>query len=126
MPPLNLYARVRILPSILHTRPRVQRAPGFPCALFFRGREKNASLGRIPPRDREGVSSMLLVSPRTACGERSETERQRSLRVRGIIRESEPAENPPHPLAAGTARALPGARDLSPQAGRGKETTQAV
>ena len=32
MPPLNLYARVRISLCILHTRPRVQRAPGFPCA----------------------------------------------------------------------------------------------
>src|SRR6267154_1629423 len=33
MPPLNLYARVRVLMHILHARPRVQRAPGFPCAL---------------------------------------------------------------------------------------------
>jgi hypothetical protein len=31
--PLNLYARVRFYSCILHTRPRVQRAPGFPCAL---------------------------------------------------------------------------------------------
>jgi len=30
--PLNLYARVRILDAHLHTRPRVQRAPGLPCA----------------------------------------------------------------------------------------------
>jgi hypothetical protein len=38
MPPLNLYARVRISLCILHTRPRVQRAPGIPCALpFFEG-----------------------------------------------------------------------------------------
>ena len=34
MPPLNLYARVRFSLCILHTRPRVQRAPGLPCALF--------------------------------------------------------------------------------------------
>src|SRR6266567_7562845 len=33
-----LYARVRILLP-LHTRPRVQRAPGVPCALFFGRRE---------------------------------------------------------------------------------------
>src|SRR5882757_8904183 len=33
MSPLNLYARVRILRTKLHTRPRVQRAPGLPCAL---------------------------------------------------------------------------------------------
>jgi hypothetical protein len=31
--PLNLYARVRFLLCMLHTRPRVQRAPGLPCAL---------------------------------------------------------------------------------------------
>ena len=29
-----LYARVR-LTTLLHTRPRVQRAPGIPCALFL-------------------------------------------------------------------------------------------
>ena len=34
MPPLNLYARVRFSLCSLHTRPRVQRAPGFPCSLF--------------------------------------------------------------------------------------------
>jgi hypothetical protein len=34
MLPLNLYARVRILYVHLHARPRVQRAPGFPCALY--------------------------------------------------------------------------------------------
>src|ERR1700675_1240892 len=31
-----LYARVRVLVHILHARPRVQRAPGFPCALCIR------------------------------------------------------------------------------------------
>jgi hypothetical protein len=35
--PLNLYARVRISLCSLHTRPRVQRAPGLPCALLFEG-----------------------------------------------------------------------------------------
>jgi hypothetical protein len=34
MLPLNLYARVRIFYVHLHARPRVQRAPGFPCALY--------------------------------------------------------------------------------------------
>ena len=37
MLPLNLYARVRVLLRTLHTRPRVQRAPGLPCALCYRG-----------------------------------------------------------------------------------------
>jgi len=35
LPPLNLYARVRFFVHPLHTRPRVQRAPGIPCALWF-------------------------------------------------------------------------------------------
>jgi len=38
----------------VHTRPRVQRAPGIPHALF--GRKINARLGRIAPRDRETAS----------------------------------------------------------------------
>src|SRR4029077_20840002 len=39
----------------LHTRPRVQRAPGFPCALCYRGREIHANLGRSASRECEGV-----------------------------------------------------------------------
>ena len=35
MLPLNLYARVRVFCAQMHTRPRVQRAPGLPCSLFF-------------------------------------------------------------------------------------------
>jgi hypothetical protein len=31
---LYLYARVRISHHLLHARPRVQQAPGIPCALF--------------------------------------------------------------------------------------------
>ena len=34
---LLLYARVRLSRALLHTRPRVQQAPGIPCALFFLG-----------------------------------------------------------------------------------------
>src|SRR3982074_1067105 len=34
LPPLNLYARVRIFLCNLHTRPRVQRASGISCSLF--------------------------------------------------------------------------------------------
>src|ERR1700675_918374 len=34
---LYLYARVRVLVHILHARPRVQQAPGVPCALFSVG-----------------------------------------------------------------------------------------
>ena len=32
---LYLYARVRISLHLLHTGPRVQQAPGIPCALLF-------------------------------------------------------------------------------------------
>ena len=46
--PLNLYARVRVLLRNLHTRPRVQRAPGLPCALYFReGQDFEQTSGAI-------------------------------------------------------------------------------
>ena len=61
MPPLDLYARVRIFSCNLHTRPRVQRAPGFPCALLlFRRAAIDAKPGRIAPRERGGVSASLF------------------------------------------------------------------
>jgi len=50
VPPLNLYARVRILLHHLHARPRVQRVPGFPCAPHFRGTRFRPTLGRVAPR----------------------------------------------------------------------------
>jgi hypothetical protein len=50
-----MLVRASILP--LRTRPRVQRAPGIPCALFFEG-ELLASLGRIAPRDRKVMSAI--------------------------------------------------------------------
>src|SRR5512140_2656554 len=53
---------VRAPTSPLRTKPRVQRAPGIPCALHFRGRTRS-NLGRIAPRDREGMSGMKY----TAC-----------------------------------------------------------
>jgi hypothetical protein len=34
---------------ILHARLRVQRAPGFPCALYFEGPESRISSGRALP-----------------------------------------------------------------------------
>lgn len=46
--PLDLYARVRTSLCILHTGPRVQRAPGLPCALSF--------LRRQTTRDNSGAS----------------------------------------------------------------------
>jgi hypothetical protein len=55
MPPLNLYARVRISLCILHTRPRVQRAPGIPCALCLEGKEIQ--------QQTSGESSREIVKP---------------------------------------------------------------
>src|SRR5439155_8214904 len=45
---------------ILHTRPRVQQAPGIPCALFFWANEF-ANLGRNAPRDGEVVSNSVTL-----------------------------------------------------------------
>jgi hypothetical protein len=55
MLPLNLYARVRVLLCAMHTGPRVQRAPGLPCALYFEGANEDENLGRNAPRDREVI-----------------------------------------------------------------------
>jgi hypothetical protein len=59
MPPLNLYARVRIFLRLLHTRPRVQRAPGIPCTLRLEGKEiRWQASGKS---GREIVKSCLLI-----------------------------------------------------------------
>ena len=47
----------------LHTRLRVQRASGFPCALCFLGRMVHAQPGRIAPRDRGTASTNYVVIP---------------------------------------------------------------
>src|SRR5216683_7718834 len=71
MPPLNLYARVRISLCILHTRPRVQRAPGLPCALCaLRGWKTTQKLGRIAPRECEPARLLSTVIARE-CGRSS-------------------------------------------------------
>ena len=50
--PAALYARVRFCLRKLHARPRVQQAPGLPCALCVTRRVKNyTKLGRVPPRE---------------------------------------------------------------------------
>src|SRR5256885_13465838 len=50
---LNLYARVRLLLCVWHTRPRVQSAPGFPCALCSQeGQRIWKTSGETMPRDR--------------------------------------------------------------------------
>ena len=67
--PLNLYARVRFLMPSLHTRPRVQRAPGLPCALRFQSGVFPANLARIARRDREVTPGRHRPPPGLAHGE---------------------------------------------------------
>jgi len=47
--------------ACLHTRPRVQRAPGFPCALFFQRAAIDAKLGRIAPRECGRTSTRCMT-----------------------------------------------------------------
>src|SRR3954453_9724660 len=66
--------------------------------LMFQMVNRLAKLARIAQRDRGGVAAKGAAgSPRPACGERSETARSKSLRVRGTIRKCEPVESPPSP-----------------------------
>ncbi|MBR1230746.1 hypothetical protein JQ597_20200 [Bradyrhizobium sp. AUGA SZCCT0177] len=52
-----LYARVQLSLHYSHTRPRVQRASGIPCALSFsRGATLRTNLERIALRDRKSAS----------------------------------------------------------------------
>src|SRR5437016_3226274 len=65
MLPLNLYARVRTSLCSLHTRPRVQRAPGLPCALLtLRVRTKLQNSGALR---RENAESHLQRSLKLKC-----------------------------------------------------------
>ena len=62
--PLHLYARVRIPCASMHTRPRVQRAPGLPCALCLkRARTICKTSGKAC---RENDESYLSSSPPSA------------------------------------------------------------
>ena len=69
MLPLNLYARVRFSFYPLHARPRVQRAPGLPCALHFSRVRMFANLGRIAPRERGVVSINVVPDKRSAISD---------------------------------------------------------
>ena len=59
---LYLYARVRIYLCTLHTRPRVQQAPGIPCSLVLR-EGIPANLGRKSRREK--ASSCLRTLTQT-------------------------------------------------------------
>jgi hypothetical protein len=53
--------RVHTYDQYAHTRPRVQRAPGIPHALYFPGRRIHAPLGRIASRDCNAVPAWFLL-----------------------------------------------------------------
>jgi len=61
--PLNLYAHVRFSIYPLHMRPRVQRAPGLPCALYLLGRNELQTSGAAC---RENAESHPAVVPANA------------------------------------------------------------
>jgi hypothetical protein len=61
-----LYARVR-LTTLLHTRPRVQRAPGIPCALFLSGRMTLNTSGA----SRRGIAELHSVKATSLRAQRS-------------------------------------------------------
>ena len=61
-----LYARVQLSLHYSHTRPRVQRASGIPCALWIEGEKFPANLGRNASRECEGVSTVIA---RSVCDE---------------------------------------------------------
>jgi hypothetical protein len=72
--PLNLYDRVRSFSCSLHTRPLVQRAPGFSLRpLFFGGAKFNPNLGRLAPRECEFVSINVIASQRIGAKRRPMT-----------------------------------------------------
>jgi hypothetical protein len=48
--------------TALHTRPRVQQAPGIPCALFFYGRNDLQTPGENAPRECGDVSATAVIA----------------------------------------------------------------
>ena len=74
---LYLYARVRHYHHLLHARPRVQQAPGVPCALFFSGRNDLQS----PGETRRGNAEVCVWSE-SLLGPSFETALSRLLRMR--------------------------------------------
>jgi hypothetical protein len=58
---LYLYARVRTSSCTLHTRPRVQQAPGIPCSLCLEGKGSCKPRAQRAARRRDHVSSASSV-----------------------------------------------------------------
>jgi hypothetical protein len=99
---LYLYARVRISTHTLHTRPRVQRAPGIPCTLRFRKEgTSHASLGRYASRERRHTSPVIVrEGGRSSIPETSMIEPKAAAysipRLRGVRRSRAPSPSTRH------------------------------
>jgi hypothetical protein len=91
---LYLYARVRFPLCTLHTRPRVQRAPGVPCALFLMGE----TICKARAKRATGMRRCVLCH-----GERQ------------IIQSSSPGKSAKRVLAS-SDRAIQYSRDISERA----------
>jgi len=64
---LYLYARVRTSSCTLHTRPRVQQAPGIPCSLCFEGKEFQQSSGAARRENADTYS--IVIRPVRNCAQ---------------------------------------------------------
>ena len=64
---LYLYARVRFPCAQLHTRPRVQRAPGLPCALPFQEGQRCKTRAKDVARKKSCIDSSLRAQRRNPC-----------------------------------------------------------
>ncbi|WP_212034187.1 hypothetical protein, partial [Bradyrhizobium sp. JYMT SZCCT0428] len=65
-------ARVHFVLCKPHARPRVQRAPGLPCALVFEGKEFLAKLGRNASRECESMSAVIASEAKQSMAPRKE------------------------------------------------------
>jgi hypothetical protein len=68
----HLYARVRQLRNFWHMRPRVQRAPGIPCALYSERAEEFQKLGQSVPRGSEAMSDIVSRALRSMERQRND------------------------------------------------------
>ena len=94
---LYLYARARLYTHLLHTRPRVQQAPGVPCALSWAKRYSTARA--FAPRQCGRIPSLLFEMrtrlSRRHCEERIHLTCQREFA--GLMR-SLPIQSPTRPV----------------------------
>jgi hypothetical protein len=62
MLPPNLYARVRFLYAQLHTRPRVRRALGLPCALTLERAAKKMQTSDAMRRENADTHAIVVTA----------------------------------------------------------------